>query len=134
MTSLNMTGDEEAPETVKASPILDSTEKTSSSVNPSSPNNISVNVSNASGSARQASSAKKNSCMATAGMVCGIIGIFFFGIILGPLAIIFSSVAKCKMSSHPDEYGGHCQANAGLILGILDIVIWAVALMFILGA
>lgn len=128
--------DEEAPKTVKASPILDTssvTEKTASSVNPSSPNNINVSVSNGTNTG-QASSVKKNSCMATAGLVCGIIGIFFFGIILGPLAIIFSSVAKCKMSSNPNEYGGHCQANAGLILGILDIVIWAIALVLILGA
>lgn len=127
--------DEEAPRTVKASPMPNSswTEDTTSSSAPSSPNNMSVNVLSPT-TAPSPAPAKKKSCMATAGMVCGILGLFFFGIILGPLAIILSGVALCKLSENPNENGGRCQANAGLILGIIDVVVWVILLAVVLGA
>ena len=68
----------------------------------------------------------KTSGMAVASMVCGIIGLFLFGIILGPLAIIFGCVAKGRISEKPLELQGNCQATAGIVCGILATVVWVV--------
>ena len=53
--------------------------------------------------------------IAIASMVCGIVGMFFGGFILGPLAIIFAIVAKKK------GFSG-AMATAGLVLGIIAVV------------
>ena len=60
---------------------------------------------------------------ATASLVCGIIGLFVVGLILGIIAIAQGSLAK-KMG-YP---GG--KATAGIVLGVIDIAAWAVVLIF----
>ena len=55
---------------------------------------------------------------ATAALVCGIIGLFIFGLILGIIAIVQGS--RAKKLGYP---GG--KATAGIVLGIIDIVAWA---------
>lgn len=64
---------------------------------------------------------RKNAPGAVAGMVCGLIGLFFFGIILGIIAIIAGSSAKRKIKEHPELYTGEGMAMAGFILGIVDV-------------
>ena len=49
---------------------------------------------------------------ATAGLVCGIVGLFLLGFILGILAIIFGSIANSR---------GNPSGKTGIILGIIDI-------------
>lgn len=66
------------------------------------------------------------SCEAIASMVCGIIGLLIFGIILGPIAIGLSICAQQKMKNRPNEVGGKCQAQAGLIMGIIAVVVWVI--------
>jgi uncharacterized protein DUF4190 len=64
--------------------------------------------------------------MAVAGMVCGIVGLFVFNIILGPLAVIFGAVGLRR--SHRGA-GGAGMAKAGVVLGIVDVVLFVVLLI-----
>jgi len=63
---------------------------------------------------------------ATAAMVCGIIGLIVFGIILGPLAIALGCSAKAEINANPVEVKGDCQANTGIVCGIIALVVWVV--------
>jgi hypothetical protein len=63
--------------------------------------------------------------LAIAGLVCGIIGVFIFNIILGPLAIIFGGVGLRKANRGAGHRG---MALAGVILGVIDIVLFVVLL------
>ncbi len=64
--------------------------------------------------------------LAIAGMVCGIVSFFCFGIILGLLAIIFGAVAKNK------GYTGG-MATTGIVLGCIGLGLYLVMLLFIGG-
>ena len=70
---------------------------------------------------------------ATAALVCGIIGLFICGVILGIVAIVKGNEAKRAIASDP-TYGGGGMATAGIVLGILDLVGWAIILMMRLSA
>ncbi len=61
-------------------------------------------------------------------MIYSIIGIFCFGIILGPIAISKASKALNTIKSDPG-YTGKGKATAGLIIGIFDVVFWLLALI-----
>jgi Domain of unknown function (DUF4190) len=71
--------------------------------------------------------------MAVASMVLGILGLFFFGVILGPLAIIFGCIANGKIKESPEEFTGECQAKAGIICGIIALVLWVIVLIVYVG-
>jgi hypothetical protein len=59
---------------------------------------------------------------ATASIVCGAIGIFVFGLILGIIAIVQGNKAKSL------GYRGG-KATAGIVLGVLDLIGWAVIII-----
>jgi hypothetical protein len=61
--------------------------------------------------------------LAIAGLVCGIIGLFLFNFILGPLAIIFGGVGVSRASRGAGHRG---MAWAGVVLGIIDVLIFVV--------
>ncbi|WP_034262526.1 DUF4190 domain-containing protein [Actinospica robiniae] len=61
--------------------------------------------------------------LAVAGLVCGIIGVFLFDFILGPLALIFGGVGL-RNANHGAGHRG--MALAAVILGIVDIVLFVV--------
>ncbi|NYJ06605.1 DUF4190 domain-containing protein [Petropleomorpha daqingensis] len=63
--------------------------------------------------------------LAIAGLVCGIVGLLFFNVILGPLAIIFGGIGWSKANKGARHRG---MAIAAVVLGILDLVIWGVLL------
>ncbi|MGR8011882.1 DUF4190 domain-containing protein [Streptomyces hypolithicus] len=63
--------------------------------------------------------------LAIAGLVCGIIGLIFFNIILGPLAIIFGVIGLKQAGAK----GGAGLAKAAIALGIVDLVIFVVLLL-----
>jgi hypothetical protein len=66
-----------------------------------------------------------SSGFAIASLVCGIVGLFFLEIILGPFAIIFGALALRRAS----EGGRHrILAWAGLALGIIDVLLFIVIL------
>jgi len=54
-------------------------------------------------------------------LICGIIGLFCFGIILGPVAIVLGSKGLDYAKRYP-EAGGSGSATAGIVLGIVDII------------
>ena len=59
-----------------------------------------------------------------ASLVLGILGLFSYGLLLGPLAIIFGIIGLNRE--------GRGMALAGLILGIIDIILWLVLILLIL--
>jgi Domain of unknown function (DUF4190) len=63
--------------------------------------------------------------MAVAALVCGIIGLFIFDFILGPLAIIFGGIGLRWAGRGAGRRG---MAWAGVILGLADILILVVLL------
>ena len=73
----------------------------------------------------------KNSGFAIASMVCGIVGLFVFGVILGTLAIIFGVIALNKINERPNELKGLCQAKAGIVCGCVAIVLWIILIIVI---
>jgi hypothetical protein len=62
--------------------------------------------------------------MGTASLVMGILSIFIFGIILGPLALIFGAIAWGR---DRDSFG-----LAGLILGLIAVILWVIVLVWVL--
>ena len=75
---------------------------------------------------------KPGNCMASASLVCGIIGIFIFGVILGTLAIIFGSVALCQVGSEPEKFNpnSRCLAISGIVCGCCSFLMWLVIFLF----
>lgn len=65
--------------------------------------------------------------LAVASMVIGIVGLFIFPIVLGPLAII---LAACALRTG-NEKSGRGMAIAGLVLGIIATVIAVIAFIYI---
>ncbi|NGO80502.1 DUF4190 domain-containing protein [Streptomyces sp. YC504] len=61
--------------------------------------------------------------LAVAGLTCGIIGVFFFQFILGPLAIIFGAVGRRNSSK------GRGMATAAIVLGVIDVLLFVVLMV-----
>ncbi|GAA5080537.1 DUF4190 domain-containing protein [Streptomyces sp. SID10815] len=77
------------------------------------------------GNPSAASSGSRTNGLAVAGLVCGIVGLFFLNVVLGPLAIIFGGIALRQTAG---AGGGRGMAKAGIVLGIVDLVIFFVLL------
>ena len=60
---------------------------------------------------------------ALTGMICGILGLFVAGFILGTLGIIFGGIGLNNINKNPDEYKGKGMAVTGLVTGIVAIVV-----------
>lgn len=58
---------------------------------------------------------------ATTAFVLSLVGLFCFGIVLGPIAIVLAVKAKAQMARTGD-YQGSGLATAALIIGVVDIV------------
>ena len=71
-------------------------------------------------------STQQGNGLAIAGLVCGIIGLFFLNVILGPLAIIFGGIGWSK-ASNGARYRG--MAIAAVVLGVIDLVVFVVLLV-----
>jgi RING finger family protein/uncharacterized protein DUF4190 len=71
---------------------------------------------------------KTNAPGAVKSLVVGIIGLVVCGIVLGPIAISSANKAKEAMANDP-SLGGEGLATAGKILGVLDIVGFAIAIL-----
>ncbi|MEU6673527.1 DUF4190 domain-containing protein [Streptomyces sp. NPDC046853] len=74
------------------------------------------------GGSSAASSGSRTNGLAIAGLVCGIVGVFFLNFILGPLAIIFGAVALRQKAVK----GSGGMAKAAVILGIVDVILFIV--------
>lgn len=60
-------------------------------------------------------------------LICGIVGLLFCGVVLGPLAISKASAAKQAIAKDP-TLSGEGLATAGMVLGILDLVFFVIVL------
>jgi Domain of unknown function (DUF4190) len=63
--------------------------------------------------------------LAVAGLVCGLVGLLFLPIILGPLALIFGGIGWSKANRGAKHKG---IAIAAVVLGVVDLVLMAVLL------
>jgi Domain of unknown function (DUF4190) len=71
---------------------------------------------------------------AVASMICGIVSLFFIGIILGPIAICLGVSAKNKIKANPQALTGGCQATAGIVTGSIAVALYAIIIIFVLIA
>ncbi|WP_433548746.1 DUF4190 domain-containing protein [Streptomyces sp. CA-294286] len=62
--------------------------------------------------------------LAVAGLVCGILGLFFLQIVLGPLAIIFGIVAYRQTR-------GSGMSKAAIGLGVADLIVFALLMTLV---
>jgi hypothetical protein len=62
---------------------------------------------------------------ATAALMLGATGLFFFNIVFGPFAIALGAIAARRHRSGPD----HVAALIGVALGVADLVVLAVLLL-----
>ena len=68
---------------------------------------------------------QNNNGLAIAGLVCGLVGVLFFNVVLGPLAIIFGGIGWSRANSGAKHKG---MAIAAVILGVVDLIIFGVML------
>jgi len=59
---------------------------------------------------------------AIASLVCGIVGLLFFGVLLGTVALVLGSKARNRINAQPERLKGSGMALAGMILGAIDLV------------
>jgi hypothetical protein len=76
---------------------------------------------------------KTNAPGATASLVYGLIGLVFCGVVFGILAITKAQSAKRLIESDP-RYEGGGLATAGFVLGIIDLIAFALILFLRVGA
>lgn len=76
------------------------------------------------GSSPAASSGSRTNGLAIASLCCGIIGLFLLSIVLGPSAIVLGGLARRRAAVE----NGAGMAKAGIVLGIVDVVLWFVLL------
>lgn len=70
---------------------------------------------------------------ATGSLVCGIIGLFFCGLILGIIAIVLGTGAK-KAMQQSGNFDGQGMATAGVVLGIIDLILHVVIAIIYIAA
>jgi hypothetical protein len=73
--------------------------------------------------------AKQNG-LATAALVCGIIGVLFAQFLLGPLAFVFGLVSHGQIRRSGGTQKGQGLAVAGVVLGVLDIALFVILLVY----
>jgi hypothetical protein len=61
--------------------------------------------------------------LAIAGLVCGLVGLVFFSVVLGPLAVVFGGVGLSRANRGA---GGRGMAIAAIVLGVVDILLFVV--------
>lgn len=69
---------------------------------------------------------------AVASLVCGILGLFICGLVLGIIAITKAQEAKRAIASDP-RYSGGGMATAGMVLGIIDLVGFVITMLITFG-
>jgi len=73
-----------------------------------------------------ASGPPRSSSHAAVALVVGIVSIFMFGIILGPIAIFMGVRARNDIDASNGQMTGRGQATAAIVLGVAAAVVWAV--------
>ena len=85
--------------------------------------------------AQPVTQATRTSGLAVASLVLGILSfpLYFVGVILGVLAIIFGALAIGKTNREPN-LGGKGMAVAGLVLGIVAILLWVLLMALVFSS
>lgn len=73
---------------------------------------------------------RKESSLAVVSFVFGIIGLFLFGSII---AIICGHIARSEIKRNPSSMSGDGYAFAGLIMGYIGLVLFALVIVFYLA-
>lgn len=60
--------------------------------------------------------------LAVAGLTCGVVGAVFFGVVLGPLAIVFGGIGWARGRRGEPHLG---MAIAAVVFGVVDVVVFA---------
>lgn len=76
------------------------------------------------GSSPAASARSNTNGLAIASLCCGVVGVAFASVILGPVAILLGYFG---LRQAPGK-GGAGMAKAGMVLGVVDLIIFAVLL------
>ncbi len=66
--------------------------------------------------------------LAVAALVCGIVGVLFANVILGPLALIFGIVSLSKIGGSNGALKGRGMAITGVVLGPIDLIVGIIVL------
>ncbi|WP_409329591.1 DUF4190 domain-containing protein [Trujillonella humicola] len=61
--------------------------------------------------------------LAIAGFVCGLVGLLFFSVILGPLAIVFGGIGLNRAQRGAPHKG---LSIAAIVLGVVDLILFVV--------
>jgi hypothetical protein len=69
------------------------------------------------------SSTTHSNALAVAGLVCSIVGVFMFGIILGPLGMIFGGIGWSRANGGANGKG---MAIAAVVIGAVDVLLFIV--------
>ena len=72
-----------------------------------------------------------NAGKATGALVCGIVGLFFCGVILGPVAIYLGMTAKREIQESGGRLKGSGMATAGIVLGIIALVTFVLSVILL---
>jgi hypothetical protein len=62
--------------------------------------------------------------------IVGVFGLFFFGVVLGVIALLLSASARRDMYASAGQVRGAGWASVGRILGWIDIVLWAIGIVW----
>ena len=76
--------------------------------------------------AKNTSVTTRRNGLAIAGLVCGLVGIFLFWFILGPLAIIFGGIGWSRANRGAAHKG---MSIAAVVIGVLEIIVYVVLLV-----
>lgn len=66
----------------------------------------------------------RNDGRAIGALVCGILGLVVFGVVLGAVAIGLGVTAQRNIRRNPLVVKGYGMATTGLVLGIIDVVVF----------
>ena len=83
------------------------------------------------GYAGQPAARQGSNGLAIAGLVCGLLGLFLFPVVLGPLALVFGLVALNKAKRGAGHRG---MAIAAVVLGVIDVLLFVVLLAAVADA
>jgi hypothetical protein len=64
----------------------------------------------------------KTEGLAIAGFIAGLVGLFFAGIPLGTLAVIFGMISINKIRKYPARFSGRGLAIASIVIGIVSVI------------
>jgi hypothetical protein len=84
-----------------------------------------------------AGTARKTNGFATSGLICSIASwcccFLCYGFPLNILGIVFSAIALAQINRHPERFDGHGLAIAGLVVSIVNLVLFIALLIWALA-